>query len=822
MLDYSNKLILILGAIIVWSCNNSSSKNGAIIDFVPEDVSVVFKISEDPVSRGGFDTFKSDLKINTVLSTIAKSTRFSSHLENSAILKHFQPTSGSLLCMNILEDSVAAFTLITKNEPHLFLVDSLTKVLIDTINDRNTKIQRLTIDSQIVYTSIKDSVFIASSSQRLLKSILEGKTEKNVNFQKIYNIKNTGDFTAIIKGEPIVISDSLSVNFASWSGLDLTVLPDGLQASGVALAGDTIPQILTIFEGQVPQQNDISKVIPTKALGALAFTFNDAESFQNRIKDFRKDTIIKTSTELFGSINEVGVISLSDEEVIVLKSIDPSLTKESLARFITAEGSFREVSISSFSEKDLFNETFYPLINNVQPKFSFQLENFFVFTESKLGTEQIITAFQNNDCLHQASYYEIHQSQLSSASSLVFFKMHGTIPLGISGFLAANSNEKEDNIYLKNYPLTALQFSYDRNFAHVNYICTEASTRKKTVGTVSEVFSLKLPNEIIGDPQFFSNHRTGEKEVVFQDITNSVYLVSSKGKVLWKAKLDNPILGKINEVDLLRNGKKQLAFATKSTFYMLDRTGRLVTPFPIKFKDPITQPLSVFDYDTNRKYRFVITQGKEIYMYNAKGKIVKGFNFRKTKSNIVQPPKHIRLGNKDYIAIAEENGKLNLLSRVGKSRVNVSKNFKFSEIPVTKERNQFVVITTDNKKESISQNGKVSSRRLNVSDNYSFAIKGTTKATLDDNLLRINGKLVELPFGVYTRPQLYFANKTTYISITETQENKVYVYDSFRSLLPGFPVFGTSQAAIGNTSKKGKLIVVVKGDPKEILLYSMN
>ena len=128
-----------------------------------------------------------------------------------------------------------------------------------------------------------------------------------------------------------------------------------------------------------------------------------------------------------------------------------------------------------------------------------------------------------------------------------------------------------------------------------------------------------------------------------------------------------------------------------------------VKGFPIKFKDKVTQPLSVFDYDNNRNYRFVVVQGKEVLMYDKNGKIVKGFGFNKAKSNIAQSPVHIRMGNKDYIIVAEESGKLNILSRVGKSRVSVSKNFNFSEIPVAEEDNSFVVITKENTKERISQ-----------------------------------------------------------------------------------------------------------------------
>ncbi len=821
MIGLFKKVVVIFCTLLLWSCDDSISKSGSIVDFVPEGVSVIFKISDTPNPLAGFNSFKTDLKNNNLLSAFQKTTPYASLLKKATILQHLTPSSSSLLCISTLRDSITAFTFISKATPNIFLTDSIANKTIETLTFNNKTVKRITLDSQIAFTAIKDSVFIASSSQQLLLDILDGKTEKNKNFEKIYSIKNTSDFTTILKGNTIAMSDSTSVNFAAWTGLDVTVLPDGLFATGVALARDTIPQLLSVFEGQIPQQNDIANIIPTSALGALSFTFNDAESFQNKLKTFRKETNKKLTSGIFGSINEIGEIKLSTGNAIVIKSIDPSLTQEALARFVSEKDAFREVTISSFNAPELFIETFSPFIRNTHPVLVFQLDTFFIFTETGDLAQQIITAYKNNDCLNKTSYFETHQAQLSNASSLLLFKMQGIVPTTVSGFFNANTTRRSNEIFNKKHPLAVLQYSYDRDFAHVNFISKEVLEKKQSSGSISEEFSLKLPNTLLGDPQFFSNYKTEEKDIVIQDITNTLYLITSNGKIVWKVKLDGPILGKLNEIDMFRNGKKQIAFTTRNSFYVIDRTGKTVAPFPIKFKDPITQPLSVFDYDNNRKYRFIITQGKEIYMYNTEGKTVKGFNFKKAKSVIVLPPQHIRIGNNDYITIAEENGKLNLLSRVGKSRIEVSKNFKFSKNPIEKEGESFVVITEDKKKETISGNGKVTSKVLSVSGNYSFSVKGNTKVTLDDNLLRINGKLVELPFGVYKQPELFFANKTSYISITETQESKVYVYDTAGSLLSGFPVFGTSSAAIAAFTKKEGLHIVVRGDDKEVLLYKM-
>ena len=118
----------------------------------------------------------------------------------------------------------------------------------------------------------------------------------------------------------------------------------------------------------------------------------------------------------------------------------------------------------------------------------------------------------------------------------------------------------------------------------------------------------------------------------------------------------------MKQVDLFKNGKLQVAFRTNKRLYILDRNGKNVNPFPLKI--PISKninPLSVFDYDKNRNYRFLLAQDNNVIMYDKNGKKVKGFKFKKTKSPIINSPKHIRFGSKDFILIHEENGDLKIL-----------------------------------------------------------------------------------------------------------------------------------------------------------------
>lgn len=807
--------------LLLWNCESDSSIKGELIDFVPENPSVVITISNTHGNQTGFESFKRELRTNTFLSALKKTKPYLFFSEKVSFLETIKPSSESLFCLSTENDTTAVFTFLTKETPYLLELDSIKNKTVETLTYHKTPINRITIKGEITYSAIVDSIYIASSSQKELERILDGKTERDPTFKKIAKIKNSKSLSVILKNTTSPLSDSTSVNFASWTALDLDILPDAIRATGVVLARDSVPQLLSVFQGLVPQKNEIASVIPQNAKGAMLFSYNDAEILHKNLQVFNgNDDSSKPINPLFESINEIGFIELNEGKAVALKSIDPLLTKESLLKYISEKNSFREISIYEFSYSQLFDDTFSPLIMGFTSLFSFQLDNYFIFTENELEAQSIISAYKNNSTLQNMAYFKDATDQLSTSSSLTFYKMNGNITKAISSFFNAETAIDITKSTIKNYPFATLQFSHDRDFAHVNLVCKETSKSLLSSGGVSQQFNVLLDNEILMDPQFFSNHRTGGKDIVVQDIANKLYLISENGKILWTKNLPNPILGPVHEVDILRNGKKQLAFTTKNEFYVLDRNRNSVRSFPLKFRDEITQPLAVFDYDNNRKYRFVITQGKNILMYDANGKLVKGFTFKKTSSNIVMPPQHIRIGTKDYIVISEQDGDLHILSRVGKSRVKVSKKFSFTDIPIAEEGAKFVVITKENTKESISQTGSISSQKLDVSNNYYFSILGNTKVTLDDNLLRINGKLVELPFGIYSLPKIYTIDRDTYITITEIQENKVFLFNKSGTLIQGFPVYGTTAADIGNTARNKGLNIVVKGEANEVILYS--
>ena len=51
------------------------------------------------------------------------------------------------------------------------------------------------------------------------------------------------------------------------------------------------------------------------------------------------------------------------------------------------------------------------------------------------------------------------------------------------------------------------------------------------------VLSQSFDTEILNNPKIIYNHKTGEKNIIFQNINNELNLVDFQGKILWKKQL---------------------------------------------------------------------------------------------------------------------------------------------------------------------------------------------------------------------------------------------------------------------------------------------
>lgn len=798
----------------IFGCSKSNKSHSNLLDLVPKNTALIIKTSN-------LESLNNSINNSDFLQRISKTNTYKSLLEKLEPLSNIKPSNNILICFSEDENDSLHYSVITKYTKNLFLTDSLPNYIEETLTYNNKSIIKSTINKNTIYSTIIDSTFFASSSKTIVADA-HSNINTDLELEKIHKTSD-GDKTLSMIIKPKTgftssfwIEDSLNLDtFSEYIAIDVELNQNDIYFNGITKANDSSESLINIFKHTTPQINQIQNITPSNSDGFMSFTFDDFEIFNTNLSKFnRKDSIVN-NTSLFNDVIEVGVIYEGKNSALILNSTDIISTQDALLSELNITDTYRETSIFSFSNPTLFARTFNPLVNFNNANLYCVLDDFFVFADNVEMLQNIIANYQNKTTLSNTLAFKDIKEKLSDASSL----LQVTDASSLKSIINKNI-ESTNNFKLNNYKTSAIQFIYDTNFSHVNGIIKKNKS-KASVNSISEELNIKLDTDILNTPQFVKNHITKQKEIVVQDINNNLYLISNKGKILWKKQLQGSVLGKIEQIDIYKNGRLQLAFATPHRVYVLDRNGKEVKPFSLKFNDEITQPLAVFDYDNRKKYRLLVTQGEHILMYDTKGKTVNGFTFKKANGNIISQPKHFRIGSKDYIALKTKN-KLYILDRLGKTRVKPKQSHIYSKQPIFLFNNTFTTTTDTGDLISIDSKGNISSRNLNLSENHFITTTSKTLVTQTENKLSIKNKTTELDFGDYSKPKLFYINNKIYVSTTDLQSHKTYLFDSQSKLLPNFPVYGNSSIELDNIDKDKNLEFVTIGDSNAIILYQIN
>ena len=262
---------------------------------------------------------------------------------------------------------------------------------------------------------------------------------------------------------------------------------------------------------------------------------------------------------------------------------------------------------------------------------------------------------------------------------------------------------------------------------------------------------------------------------------------------------------------------------------MIDRNGKYVKPFPLKSKKSMSVPLALFDYDKSRNYRILTTMENELIMYNQDGKIVTGWEFVKTKSNVKFTPEHFQLFDKDYIIISEENGTIHFLNRKGQQRLKIKEKInRYEEGHLLKgynlETSQLITRDEDGKIISIYFDGKVDTLKIQNLKKEDVYIKNNNHTIiLKDKKLNFSSK--ENSFEYYfeknpkNKPKIFEKNDSVFIAIKN--ENLIYILNQNGELYQN-PFFGTTDFDIQQLNNSKYLNLIVGSYEGLIYNYQIN
>lgn len=779
-------IILLFGLL---SCSNQSNKNTPSSSLLNQEYNCIIKIN-------ALNDFLNQSESNPVMNSSTEEIL----TDASRILKKLNPTSSIYLARKDKDENDTAFLILTKNNNDVFVLDSTYSIEKLPKSD----IRQIDIDSTTYYQKNIDGHFVASNSIQLIEEL--NSDNKNTQLAQLLESADDDVIASIsFEKNQKQLSKLLLNRFDEPNGsnliIDVQSSTDKLIYNGIIKNKDSNASFISCFKNTTPQLLNAIDIVPANAKSVIGITYNDYNVFRKNQEDIYKNS---TNEKLENILTYTDEFSKADD-LLILHSLDTELIVENIGEKLFHE-KFREVDIFSLTEFSVFKNEFNPFFNLEDISYFAEIKDFLVFSNSIDSLQNLISSSLNGNTLSNSNAYQNLTDFISDEMSVFIYKNEA----GLEEVFDEN---------LKGYKANVVQFTYEKDYAHINGIFKR---QKKAVSsnTVSEIFSTELDNALLISPQTVKNHINKSYDIITQDVKNVLYLISNSGKILWRKQLDGKILGEIEQIDMYKNGRLQLAFATSNRLYVVDRNGNDVNPFPLKFRDDITQPLSVFDYDNNRNFRLLVTQGENLLMYDAKGKMVKGFNYKSNKKSLSSQPKHFRVSSKDYIVFKTDN-KLQVINRRGQTRINVRDKINYSNNEIYLHKSKFSSTSALGELVQVDTKGRISRKNLNLPKEHSIDATSKTLVALTENKLTIKSRTIDLDYGDYSAPRIFYLNDKIYVSTTDRQSKKVYLFDSQAKSIPNFPVYGTSSGELQNIDDDRALELVTQDGSKNILVYKL-
>ena len=141
----------------------------------------------------------------------------------------------------------------------------------------------------------------------------------------------------------------------------------------------------------------------------------------------------------------------------------------------------------------------------------------------------------------------------------------------------------------------------------------------------------------------------GKSHTFYQNEYKSLCLKDENGKNLWGVPFDKTICGTAHGIDVHDNGKVQIIFGAGSRLYVIDRTGRYVTGFPLELKKEICVGPDVYEI-SGQKCAAILHKDNTLELYTLpKGKRPSFWHTIDLGDETIKAlPEKLTVGQKDY------------------------------------------------------------------------------------------------------------------------------------------------------------------------------
>jgi hypothetical protein len=647
---------------------------------------------------------------------------------------------------------------------------------------------------------------------------------------------------------------------ASSAETDIYLKSNSIIMSGYIESTDS-SEILNKFLDHTPGSFDSYNVIPSNVAMFESLTGISG----NRVTtNQRFDGVIRyladiVRSQLEGEVSKMyfdihGEENISNRMILYkLKGVNATEKsfREELDNHYKRQGSDASEYVLEYKPDDESSYTIYRLPNSMLPvalsgnfagdyggSYATFYEGFLVLGENHGSISKFIYDNILNRTLANDLNYREFESTLPSRSAYYFYAVpsrimdimpdlvNESIVVGLDKYI--NSLKKVQAVGLQLSPSNEMLYT-TLSFQVKPEVKEEASTQWESL----------LDTVLYSKPMFFTNHYTQRNEIFVQDLNNNVYLINSAGRILWKLRLSEKIVGDPVMIDYYRNEKYQILFATRNSLHLLDRNGNYVERYPVQLRSPATNGLAVFDYENNKDYRlFICGSDRLVYLYDKSGNTVKGFTQFKTNGIVSLNIEFFRVSGKDYL-IVNDRENMYILDRRGNERIKVKEQIARapgSGVKLTSENTpRLIMSSVDGAIKLISFNGDVESVELGeFSENHIFDLFDIDADGLGEYIFIDEGKIYAFdnnrsrmfvePTGsdnVYGPYGLVFGSNDKKLGFVDAGSGHIYIIDDRGKTLKGFPLVGSTPFSVGQLTGGGSFNLITGGRDSFIYNYEL-
>lgn len=663
---------------------------------------------------------------------------------------------------------------------------------------------------------------------------------------------------------------------AKWSTLNLNYKNDALMFNGITNADLSSADYLAMFLNQKPQPVRIPSLLADRTSFFVDFGISDytqfkkdhkvllgqskrTEVYEKWIASFNKNYSMDLEAEWPMFMGNEFALALYDtqgtnpksNQIAIIALSDTTKAKDFL-RKIVAVDKRKGVSRGNLTDykgfpmfycgyPDLLSSALGAVYKNIEWPYITVVNQYLVAASHQPVLQQFIDDLLLKENLERSVNYQQYKQYINTESNVYFYLNFANS----NTIVADNGNKRlvdysgEKHGIANYYGLTfQLNSSGGQFFSNLNFLYQPKALQNQVKDTTSYalVKSVDLDADVNVNPVLIDNGN-GTHAYVVADTQSRLYYLDGTGRLLWKVKLTEPLMGSVNTIKI--EGRPYMVFNTTSKVFVVDENGKSYRKFPLSFKRKITAPISVFDYESNGEYRLVVPLAdKSVSIFDLDANRVDGWRPKQNVGLVTHPVQQAKVSGITFLYTITDKNKFSFFDRKGKQlasgKLPVIVNNQFYPVIGTRATDsRFVSADTAGNIVTVFFDGRVRTKNLGTwSGEQFFALKNITgDATpeyvyFDKNHLYVynnNGSLVYdyVPDGE-TSPQIQFFEDGTgknLIGLHLTIADQLIILNENGEVASGFPVKGNTSFVKYYSATDRTEYLVTGASSNKLLIY---